>query len=123
MASEVHFKISSKPPLRDMEGRFATAENAFNDIRRDEMRNEGRRFVGLAQEEAPGGQGRTVAKEIGFRTFTRQKAVGFESWPGQIGAWHIAGTGVYGPRGAVVAPVTPGVRALRFWIDGFLSQI
>ena len=112
-----HFRITAKPPMRDLLGRFARTESAFVGIRREEMRDEGRRFVGLAQEESPGGKGRTVAKQVGYRTFMRGGAAGFEAWPGKIGAWHIAGTGIYGPRGKVIEPLGTGYP-LRFEIGG-----
>lgn len=111
-----YFRITSKPPLRDIAGRFATAEQAFVGIRREEMRNEGRRFVSYAQEEAPAGPGRAVAKQIGYKTQIHGEGVGFIAWPGKLGAWHIAGTGIYGPRGQLIV----GLRGqpLRFEKEG-----
>jgi len=102
--------------MRDLLGRFAKAESAFVGIRREEMRGEGRRFVDFAQQEAPAGPGRAVAKQIGYRTFIRNNVAGFEAWPGQLGAWHIAGTGIYGPRGQLIV----GLRGqpLRFEKEG-----
>ena len=112
-----HFRLTAVPPMRDLLGRFAKAETAFIGIRRDEMSDEGKRFIGYAEQEAPGGPGRTVAKQVGYRTFLRGDAAGFEAWPGKIGAWHIAGTGIYGPRGQLIRPLGPGYP-LRFEIDG-----
>ena len=116
MTGVAHFKITSSPPIRDLLGRFSKAEGAFVEVRRDEMRTEGRRFFELAGEEAPGGPGHTVAKQIGYRTFVKNNSIGFTAWPGKIGAWHISGTGIYGPRGQLIRPIH--AKALRFVIGG-----
>ena len=114
--SASHFKVTSSPPIRDLLGRFARAEGKFVEIRREEMREEGRRFVKMAQEESPGGQGHTIARQISYKTFVRGNSIGFSASPGKIGAWHIAGTGIYGPRGQLIRPVT--AQVLRFVING-----
>ena len=116
MAEAAHFKITSTPPIRDLLGRFSKAEGAFVQVRLDEMRAEGRRFFELAGEESPGGPGQTVAKNIGYRTWIKGNSIGFTAWPGKIGAWHISGTGIYGPRRRLIR----GLRGqpLRFEIDG-----
>jgi hypothetical protein len=59
------FEIRSTPTFRDLQGRFATANKGLLDLRRPIMREEAERYVALAQEEAPGGRGRTVANELG----------------------------------------------------------
>ena len=123
---EVYFKITSKPAFRDLLGRFSLANSELQSIRRSQIRHEAIRFKGLAQEEAPGGVGHTVAKEITYRTYTVGNTVAFEAFPGKIGAWHIAGTGIYGPRGQLIVGlrgqplrfVKEGKVHYRMWVRG-----
>ena len=110
------FRYTAKPTFRDLHGRFVRAERALLEIRRDEMRAEGRRFVEIAQSLAPGGAGHTVAKQIGFQTFVQADAVGFKTQTGPIARYHIFGTGIYGPRGRVIRPTSK--KVLHFFISG-----
>ena len=110
-----YFRVDSKPTFRDLQGRFAKANDELLNIRRAEMRTLGRQFVNIAGEEAPGGKGRTVARGIRFRSFVTANSVGFSATPGQIGEWHIQGTGIFGPRRRPIRPKR--AKALHFFID------
>ena len=110
------FTFRSAPTFRDLQGRFARAEKELLEARRAAMRALGRRFAGLAQAEAPGGAGHTVANQVGFQTFVEGGAVGFLARLGQIARWHVSGTGLYGPRRRVIRPTH--AQALHFFIGG-----
>ncbi|MCC6192063.1 MAG: hypothetical protein IT318_23790 [Anaerolineales bacterium] len=110
------FEIRATPTFRDLQGRFARAHAGLLADRLPLVRELGRRFVMLAQEEAPGGPGRTVARQIGFRTFNDGDAVGFRTALGPIAKYHVYGTGIYGPRGVVIRPRR--ARALHFTVGG-----
>jgi hypothetical protein len=110
------FELEVRPTFREIGGRFVKATRELLKGRREMMREQGRRFVELAGEEAPGGAGRTVAKQIGFETFVSGDAIGFRTRLGQIAKWHVSGTGRYGPRGRDIRPVK--ARALHFFSGG-----
>jgi hypothetical protein len=110
------FEYRAAPTFRDLQGRFARAERGLLADRLPLVRELGRRFVTLAQEEAPGGPGRTVARQVGYRTFNEGDAVGFRTTLGPIAKYHVTGTGLYGPRGAVIRPRR--ARALHFTVGG-----
>jgi len=99
----VTFEIT--PTARDLRGRFEKADRAFLEARRSEMRVQGRRYVALAQAEAPG---ETFPKSIRFRTFIENGHVGFSVTSKQpLGKWITEGT-----RPHVIAARRAG--ALRF---------
>ena len=56
--------------LRDVVGRFSRFEQPLLDIRRDELRGLGRRYVKVLQEEAPKDTGK-MAKGITFDTYAK----------------------------------------------------
>ncbi len=60
--------------LRDVIGRFARFEQPLLDIRRDELRDLGRRYVKVLQEEAPKDTGR-LQKGISFDTYVKKPDV------------------------------------------------
>ena len=111
-----YFRVESRPTFRDLQGRFTRANEALLDIRREEMRGLGRQFVSIAGEESPGGTGHTVARGIRFRSFVSENSVGFSATPGQIGQWHIQGTGIYGPLRRLIR--SKSGKKLHFFIDG-----
>lgn len=108
--------VKSIPTFRDLGGRFAKADRELLESKRDLIRGEGRQYVRIAGEEAPGGTGRTVARGISFRTFIQGETVGFKAFAGRIGRFHQEGTGIYGPLRRLIRPVT--AKALRFEIGG-----
>ena len=110
------FIFTLTPTFRDLEGRFARAEKALLEERRDGVRRLAQRFVGLAGEEARGGAGHTIAKQVGYRTFNDGDVTGFRTVLGRIARWHVEGTGLYGPRRALIRPVQ--AKALRFVVSG-----
>ena len=108
--------VESIPTFRDLRERFAKATKDLLESKRELLRGEGRRYVRIAGDEAPGGPGRTVARGITFKTFIQGEAVGFRAFAGRIGRFHDEGTGIYGPMRRLIRPVT--ARALRFEIGG-----
>ncbi len=60
--------------LRDVIGRFSRFEQPLLDIRRDELRVMGRRYVKVLQEEAPKDTGR-LQKGITFDTYVKPPSV------------------------------------------------
>ena len=113
---QANLMVKLIPTFRALRGRFARADRELLDSKRNEIRGEGRRYVRIAGEEAPGGTGRTVARGITFKTFIQGQTVGFRAYAGRIGRFHQEGTGIYGPRGRLIRPVN--ARALRFEIGG-----
>ena len=73
------FTFELKPTFRDLQGRFAEANEDLLESRRELVRIEARRYVGLAQEESPGGAGHTVAEQIGYATFIEGDVLGFRA--------------------------------------------
>ncbi len=110
------FTFELRPTFRDLQGRFAEANEDLLESRRELIRIEARRYVELAGEESPGGPGHTVAEQIGYATFVEADVMGFRARLGQIARWQSIGTGIYGPFGVVIRPKT--ARALHFFIDG-----
>lgn len=112
--AEANINFTLRPSFRDLHGRFAAAKNAMLEERRDMLRDEARRYVDLAQDEAPKRSGE-FAKTIGFRTFVNNDAAGFKIHMGQpLGKWLMGGTGLYGPLHHLIVPRHAGV--LHFFI-------
>ena len=115
------FRIRTTPPLRDLAGRFAVATNELAEARRPIMREQGRRFKELLQDEAPKGRTGKFARGIQFRTFVKGGGVGFTaSVPQPLGKWLIHGTGLYGPKKSKypITPKGPGYPLKFFWERG-----
>lgn len=109
------FKFEVKPPFRNVRGRFISADQAMQDGLRDTMRDEGRRYVGLATDEAPKRSGK-FAKGIRFRTFVQGNTVGFSvSSPQPLSTYITEGT-----RPHVILPRRRRVLA---WKDGSGSWV
>jgi len=108
----IEFEIKATPTLRDMQGRFASANAELLNVRRDLMREEGRRFVTLAQDEAPERSGE-FKRSIGFRSFVESDAVGFRAHMAQpLGNFILGGTRPH-PISAV-----RGMALRFFWSEG-----
>lgn len=110
------FRVYSKPSLEEI---ARAAERANKDLQptfRDMLRNLGRKFVQLAGEEARGGPEGTIAKGIFFRTYTTGGLISeLRVYPGTIGSYHLYGTGIYGPAGRRIYPIS--AKALK-WNNG-----
>lgn len=79
-------------PLRDLKGRFAKANSKLLQIRREMLRPEAKRLVGLVKQEAPKKSGE-FAKGISYRTFASGNATGFMvTTPQPLGRFLIEGT-------------------------------
>ncbi len=68
------FTVTSKPTFRDLQGRFAKAEKELINIRREELRQEGRALVKLVQkktEQKVKQRNAKLEKGIRFKTFQR----------------------------------------------------
>lgn len=134
------FELEFKPPFRALNGRFVKANKTlFKDLR-EGMRDQGRRMVGLQQEEAPEKTG-AFKKRIGFKTFIQANTAGFRvHMPQPLGKWIVGGTKKHpiptvekkgrflwweGARHPVKRVMHPGTkankfpgRALRRWFPG-----
>lgn len=119
------FKLESTPPIRDLAGRFRSAAAGVPEELRDEMREEARRFIDLADEESPGSKG-TMRRGYTFKTFNTTNGLELNVYPGLLGKWHMEGTGIYGPRGQVIRPIharvlhwtSGGEEFFRPWVRG-----
>lgn len=84
--------ITFRPTLRDVMGRFVRADAAMLENKRKAARILGRRWVEIAQEEAPRKTG-DFAASIRFRTFATNREVGFTTSSMQpLGTFIIGGT-------------------------------
>ncbi len=111
MGTAVGYKLTIKPSFRALNGRFTKASKALLNERRKELKAEGRRYVKLAQEEAPRRTG-DFASNIRFRT-TQQEGnlVLSVSTPDPLGKWIIEGTKPH-------PIVAKRAKALHFFIGG-----
>lgn len=113
--SKIAFQIKSIPPFREVTGRFAKATQGLLKDKQALMKDEGRRFVVLAREEAPKGRSGTgkFAKGISFKTFRGGSDVGFRVFvPMPLGRYILEGT-----RAHRIA--ARNVKALKFlWEKG-----
>lgn len=110
-APYVSFEYQAGAPTRALTGAFNKAEEELLEIRREELRPEGQRFVTLAQEEAPKRSGEFAAG-IRWRSFIDGNAVGFRvTTPQPLGRWIQEGTQAHD------IPLSPG-KALRFFWEG-----
>ena len=108
----IDFEIKATPTFRDMQGRFAAANAELLNVRRDLMREEGRRMKILAQDEAPG-QTYKFKRSIGFRTFVESAAVGFRVHMAQP-------LGKFIQEGTIRHPISAvrGMALRFFWAEG-----
>jgi hypothetical protein len=85
--------ITFRPPLRDIQGRFVKASKELLENSRKTVRLLGKRWVEIARDEAPEGKTGKFRKSIAFRTFVKEKAVGFTTSSMQpLGKWIVGGT-------------------------------
>lgn len=91
--TKIGFELKSIPPYRDVKGRFIKADAELVEGKRSLMRSGGRRFVELAQDEAPKRQG-GFARRIKFKTYVESVTeVGFRVYmPQPLGGWIVHGT-------------------------------
>jgi hypothetical protein len=86
------FRLQVKPTFRDILGRFTRANRDLLESRRSLVQDEGRRFVALAQGEAPSRTGK-FSRGIRFRTYVSANEMGFTvSLPQPLGGWILHGT-------------------------------
>lgn len=113
------FTLTVSPELRDLEGRFRNfgyEGGRLLEIRREEMRNVGRLGVNILREEAPKRTG-WFASRIRYHTRVMGNSLELRfTWPQPLGKWITGGTGIWGPRRAVIRPVR--AKVLRFVIGG-----
>jgi len=69
--AEPALQVTITPPLRDLQGKFAKAEKSLLKLRRDMLRDVGRKIVAVAKEEAPKGETKKFSQGIGFKTYER----------------------------------------------------
>ncbi len=80
MPSTGGLSIEVRPTFRDLQGKFARADKALLDAKREGMRSLGRQWVAIARDEAPKGKTGKFAKSIAFRTFESGSTVGFNTY-------------------------------------------
>lgn len=84
--------VQTKPPLRDVLGRFAKANAAMLEESRAQMRQLGRRWIEIVRAEAPRKTG-DFAKGHIYRTFIQGNTTGFRAYaPQPLSKWIIEGT-------------------------------
>jgi hypothetical protein len=85
-------EIIVKPTFKDVAGRFAKADQALLDIRRDELRKLGPRFVEVLRDEAPKKTG-AFRQSIFYRTFQTGSDISLRTYHAEpLGKWIIGGT-------------------------------
>lgn len=90
--SKAAFTITSDPSTRELVRRVLDANQGLVTDRRDVLRGQARRFVNLAQEEAPKRTGEFAAK-INYRTFSSGDVDSFSVYvPKPLGDWILEGT-------------------------------
>lgn len=86
------FTIQTRPPLRDVKGRFSKANRELLELRRGLVRKQGRRMKDLAVEEAPSRTGE-FRRAIRWRSFIKGGDVGFTvTAPQPLATYIIRGT-------------------------------
>ena len=109
------FRISQEPTFKELANRAKNANAKLSDVFRESLRELGTRFVELAGQEARGGQSGTIGRGIFYRTYVRSGLPELRVYPGKIGAFHLHGTGIHGPVGKRITPLS--ATALR-WENG-----
>lgn len=106
-------QVKSIPTFRDLKGRFATANKDLLNFRRNQMRPEMNRLVGITKAEAPKKTGQ-FREGIFSRIFVSGNAItGKVFMPQPLGKWIIRGT----KRHPI--PKSLGGKILRFfWPKG-----
>jgi len=85
-------EITSKPPFRDMKGRFVAAGDEIPRVYQDEARRLGKEMVEIARKEAPRKTGEYASK-IRYQTFVSGSTVGFRIYaPEPLTTFIIEGT-------------------------------
>lgn len=105
------FRISVNPSMRTFHQGSVKATESLKKSQRENLKSQGARFVDLAGQEARGGPGGAIARGIFYRTYMRGDAAELRVYPGQIGSYHLRGTGIYGPSGQPIYPVSASVLA------------
>lgn len=101
------YKVTLKPPLRTVRGKFSKAHAVLNRERRNMMRNQGRRLVALAKDEAPGDE---FPKSIKFRTSDKGKG------NLSLALYHKEPLGTFITEGTKKHPIVAvNAKALRFY--------
>ena len=110
------FKITGKPPFRDIEGVYRGAYREIMEMRRPLVQRQGRRFGDLAVDEAPKGETGKFAEGIRWRSFIQGGQMGFTvSDPQPLGTWIRGGTRAH----AIPKPARPPGKPLHFyWAKG-----
>lgn len=112
------FKIEINPSFKELALATKRANQKLPEDQRQMLRTEGQRFVDLAGQEARGGPGGAIARGIFYRTYDYGAASAqLRVYPGQLGNWHLYGTGIYGPAGRLITHSTPG-KMLHFTYKG-----
>jgi hypothetical protein len=97
-------QVITKPPFRDVRGRFVRADAAMLEDRREMVRTLGRRWVEIARTEAPRKSG-DFQRSISYKTFQRGQAIELRAYHAQpLGNWIIGGTAPHqiAPKGGAL---------------------
>lgn len=88
--------VTSRPPFRDIHGRFIHAEKAMLEEKRDQMRKLAKDWVEAAKKEAPRGKGQRSGRfvqSISTKTFISKNEVSFRAYDAMpLGGWIREGT-------------------------------
>jgi|GEM_PF-1569488 len=113
------FTLTVSRNLKDIENKyrnFSYEGGRLLEIRREEMREVGRRGVAILREEAPERTG-WFASRIIYRTAIVGNRLELRfTWPQPLGKWITGGTGIFGPTGQVIRPKQ--AKVLHFWYRG-----
>ena len=105
-------KVEISPPIRDLQGRFARLEGEAAVVRREELRELGRKYIAIAQEEAPKRTG-AFARSIRYRTTaeTGKRMALSVTMATPLGNYIVFGTHAH-----IIVPVR--AQALHFYTKG-----
>jgi len=110
------FEVSGVAALLNFEQRAAAMELDWLAMREQRLRRFGEFSVAVLREEAPKRTGWFASRiHCDVSISGMDMRLGF-TWPQPLGTWITGGTGLFGPRKAVIRPVR--AKVLRFWIGG-----
>lgn len=106
-----NFTVTVKPTFRSLSQRFAKADQALLDIRREELRDLGRRMLPILKDEAPKKTGK-FAQSILYRTSQAGSELSLKFYHAEpLGTWIVGGTKPHD----IPKPARPPGKPLAFF--------